>query len=243
VLARAEDVIEYAWKSAVGRLDGKDSVSGRSQVIQEFLQTAASAIYAGQMDEISMGVLVGRLCNLMDIPAGRIDDELTRMVKEKVKSAPEAERTKTPDSRTDTFEQAQREVLEVLLNEPGLYVGYAGQILPNMFTGKMKPIADVLFDFLKQGIEPAIAQVLGRLEDVESAKLLTDMERQGSEKGNYLPRLDQACRTLNISLLEQQTAQLKQSLGGENDTESLTQIQSLLTQRGVNPRNIGFTGS
>ena len=239
ILERAEDVVEYAWKTALERLSGKESVAGRTQIIEGFLQTVASAIYAEQAEDLSGGVLIGRLSDLTGMSYGRIEQELSRMVKQKQKSPGAAAQTQTQDSHTDSFEQAQREALEVLLNEPGLYAGYAGQIQPDMFTGKMKPIADALFDFLKDGAEPTITEVLGRVEDAESAKLLTDMEQQGREKGNFQARLDQACRTLNSGLLGQQTRRLKESL----DTESLTQIQALLAQRGKNQRNPGFTES
>jgi hypothetical protein len=92
---------------------------------------------------------------------------------------------------------AQREILEVLLNEPGLFHRVDQAIAPDLFdVPSLAPIAAILLDAVRSGEDFSLGAVLARVESVEVGERIVELQRVGEEKGNYHSRLVDALRVL-----------------------------------------------
>jgi DNA primase len=239
VLDNAVDVIEYAWKALAGDLTGDKALAEKTRFVEQFLTTVASALVAGNVDDLSRAVLSARLGELIGISQSRIDSELTRLVRRKQK--PQDSTTPQPQARPqgDVFYTAQREVIEVLLQQPDMFGKVEGQIDPAMFEENLRAIAEPLFETLRNGQEPTMTLLLGRIEQPEAAKILLELDEQAGQKGDFARRLDDAMDTIRHCLSRRQT----HALGGtltDNDTESLQKINDLILRRKDNLRSPGI---
>jgi len=239
VLDNAIDVMEYAWKAMAGDLTGDKALAEKTRIVEQFLTTVASALVAGNVDDLSRAVLSARLGELIGISQSRIDSELTRLVRHKQKpqeSAMPQPKAKTPG---DVFYTAQREIIEVLLRQPDMFGKIEGRIAPAMFEENLRAIAEPLFETLRSGQEPTMTLLLGRIEQPEAAKILLELDEQAGQKGDFIRRLDDAMDTIQHCLSRRQT----HALGGtltDNDTESLQKINDLILRRKDNLRSPGI---
>lgn len=240
VLNNAVDVMEYAWKGLSGDLTGSTALAEKTRLVEKFLATVASALVAGNVDGLSRAVLSARLGELIGISQSRIDAELTKLVRRKQKSqeSPAPQPSSRPQS--DMFYAAQREVIEVLLRQPDMFGKVEGQIDPAMFGDDLRAVAEPLFEMLREGREPTIALLLGRIEQPKAAQILLELDERAGQKGDFSRRLSDAMETVRLCLWRQQT----QTLGGalaDDDTESLRKINELLLQRKDNLRSPGIS--
>jgi DNA primase len=242
VLHNAVDVMDYAWKGLSGNLSGDKALAEKSQRIEKFLTTIASAMVAGNVDSISRAVLTARLSEMIGISQGRIDSELAKLVRRKQKgpepqAQPAASKNKE-QPQSDIFVQAQSEMIEVLLREPNLFGRVQGRVSPDLFEGHMKTIARVLFELLGAGQEPTLTMLLGQIEQVEAAQELMRLDELAGQKGDYARRLDDAVETFQYCLMRRQTQDISKTLS-DDDVESLEKINQMLLQRKDNLRSPG----
>jgi len=205
VVAQAVDVFAFKWEQLVSRFQSDDTLAGRRVAMEEFLQTIATSIWAGQMPVVDRGLIVNRLSAVLGVDGRQIDGDLRRRV-EAIAKGPS--RDKRPEQDPDEAwgkglsVAAQREVLEVLLNAPGLFDRANGRLRADAFTSPpLRQIADVVFARLEQGGaevsgESFAKQLLARTESVEMARAIAELAEVGEEKGNYESRLQGALQML-----------------------------------------------
>jgi DNA primase len=239
VLKNAVDVMDYAWKALSGDLTGDKALAEKTRIVEQFLTTVASALVAGNVDDLSRAVLSARLSELIGISQSRIDSELTRLVRRKQRPqgspAPQAQAR----TQSDVVYVAQQEIIGVLLRQPDMFGKIEGQIAPAMFEDNLQAIAEPLFEALRSGQEPTMTLLLGQIEQPEAAKILLELDEQAGQKGDFARRLEDAMETIRHCLSRRQT----QSLGGaltDNDTESLQKINDILLRRKDNLRSPGI---
>jgi len=242
VLNNAVDVMEYAWKGLSGNLSGDKALAEKSQMIEKFLTTIASAMVAGNVDSISRAVLTARLSEMIGISQGRIDSELGKLVRRKQKGpGAQAQPTASKNEeqpQSDIFVQAQSEMIEVLLREPDLFGRVQGRISPDLFEGHLRTIARALFELLEAGQEPTLTMLLGQIEQVEAAQELMRLDEMAGQKGDYARRLNDAVETFHYCLMRRQTQDISKTLS-DDDVESLEKINQMLLQRKDNLRSPG----
>jgi DNA primase len=239
VIKNGVDVMEYKWQRLLESFKGVDTLTQKKAAAEEFLKTAAAALAAGRMDTITKGLIISRLANIMGLGNREIEAELNKragriksgggyvVANQKVVSVEQAE---------GFFEAAQREVLEVLLNEPKLFELVQPKIKAEMFDStKLKPIAAVLFEILANDENLALSRLLGRFESVESGQLIVELADAGQRKGNFELRLRDALKAFeeHKQHIERQDAQ---KIGDE--TQALKQYYAKLPK--VNVRNPGM---
>jgi DNA primase len=205
VVARAVDVFAFKWEQLVGRFQSDDTLAGRRAAMEEFLQTIATSIWAGQMSVVDRGLIVNRLSAVLGIDGRQIDGDLRRRV-EAIAKGPSRDKRPRQDSDEAWGKglsvAAQREVLEVLLNEPGLFDRVSGRLFADAFTSPpLRQVADAVFARLEQeGTEVSgesfAKQLLARTESVEMARAIAELAEDGEKKGNYELKLQGALRVL-----------------------------------------------
>jgi DNA primase len=205
ILGKAVDIFAFKWERLMDRFQSDDTLAGRRAAMEEFLQTIATSIWAGQMSVVDRGLVVNRLSAVLGIEGRQLDEDLRRRVAA-VAKGPSRDNVQ-PQGLSESLgnglsAMAQREVLEVLLNDPRLFQEVHGRITVNVFTVPLlRQVAESVFAWLeKAGSEisaksPA-QQILARTESVEIAEAISELALAGERKGNYPSRMDGALRML-----------------------------------------------
>ena len=103
----------------------------------------------------------------------------------------------TTDWGQGLYASAQREILEVLLNEPGLFHGVEHNISLDLFdVPVLAQIAEIVLDVVRSDEDFSLSRVLARAESVQIGERIVELQRVGEEKGNYHSRLVDAINVL-----------------------------------------------
>ncbi|MBL7214562.1 MAG: DNA primase [Phycisphaerae bacterium] len=242
VIDAAEDVLEFKWKILEEQLQKGENLSDRTEAIRQFLQTAAAAFESRKMDSISRTVVLSRLGELLKSPPSRIEEEIAKIQRQRQRTARnESTGTSSMSEEQNTqptlLKQAQREILEVLLHEPGLYDLVADRIQVSDFKTypALGEIAEVLFQCLNEGVEPEMARLYGQIESPATATVLGELESIGSRKGDPPVRLEESVRVLEEIRHQEEVERLKDFQQEDDETNYLRKKQQM-AQKGLNRR-------
>jgi DNA primase len=232
VLDKAVDVMEYAWKGLSGNLSGDHALSEKTQIIEKFLTTIASALVSGNIDGLGRAVLTARLGEMIGLPQSRIDTELSRLIRRKQKPDAGGTQPAPPETPQDDLSiKAQREIIEVLLRQPDLFGSIEGRISIDMFSGNLRLIAEPLFGMLAAGQEPTLALLLGQIELPQAAQELLQLDELSGQKGDFSRRLAEAAEVIRLCRLKQQTQTMSKTIKDDMDDASLQKIHDIIKQR------------
>ena len=241
VIEAAEDVLSFKWRQLNEQMAEQDSLPKQTETVGQFLQTVAAAVQAGQTDPLELAVLIGRLSALLQTPKSRIDEQLQRLLKQK----PPVERTQQGSSETRTSDvddqtavtKARREILEVLIQEPGLYATVFGRFTLADFgsAGPMREIAEAILPSLEAGQEPQTDDLYRRIESPQTAAILTEMTFADGSKGPGARRLVDALEVLEVDRHRRDIESHKTHLT-DDAVEPLQRIYGFLKQQKGNPR-------
>jgi len=237
----AVDVMEFKWRRLVDGLEGSDNLTDRRSAMEDYLRTVAKAMTGGHVDAIGKGLIVSKLSSIMGLKVQEINSALARLAGRQNRNSSYAVRNQkvvSVDLGKGYFARAQREILEVLLNEPKLFDKVKGRISDNVFDVPiLREIARVLFASLADGEGLSIAQLLGRLESVECGPAVLNLEEAGKAKGNFEHRLKDALDTIDENKERRRISRLKTTLN-DDETEALRNLSDNLGKG--NRRNPGM---
>jgi DNA primase len=240
LLEQATDVFQFKWDRLTANFSSDDTLAGRKQAIEEFLQTVATALWAGNLPAIDRGLIVSRLSKIIGLDTKDINTELTKRLARVAKAASynvENRKVQSIDWGQGLSATAQREILEVLLNEPKLFDVVKQKVTPEVFDVPiLSQTAIILFEALNTGPGISLAQILARTESVEVSNCLTELARAGEEKGNFQPRLTGALDTLVRHQAQKKKSQLKTET--KDQTRFLRDVYESTERQ--NPHNIGM---
>ena len=198
VMDQAVDVFTFKWDRLMQQFHADESLAGQKAAVEEYLQTIATSMVGGHLGIVERGLVVNRLAQLMGLPATQIDQELHKRCDRLRRTQP----VRAAESVPETVSQAdvsnlrratEREILEVLLNEPERYHDVDTMISAQSFqTPILRDIADVLFDLIATRREVRCTDVLARIESIEAAKLISELAQVGQDKGHFKTRLQDA---------------------------------------------------
>ena len=240
LLDNAVDVLQFKWNRLTEKFGTDDTIAGRKAAIDEFLQTVATGIYAGSLNSIEGGLLINRLSGIIGLDSKQVNAELRKRVKTAEKAAVYDVQKQTV-SRIDFGEglsaTAQREILEVLLNEPKLFETVKQKISIEHFDiPVLRQTAAVLFETLAGNLEPKLTEILAKTESPQVSSCITQLQAAGEEKGNSQSRLKDAVDALLSCQARMKIEQLKSKQDPNSYLKSVTE-----TARKENRRNIGMT--
>ncbi len=201
---QAVDVFQFKWDRLTKSLNAADTFTDNKAAIEQFLQTIATGLKAGNLRLIETGLVVNRLSGIIGLSKKQINNELGKRIKKGAPRNPvnndattETQQDQTGNLREDFFAAAQRELLEVLLNKPGLFEVVRKEISANLFdVPKLKQIATILFQTLDEDINTPLRAVLAKVESIGISNLITELAREGEEKKNFQARLDGALHAI-----------------------------------------------
>jgi DNA primase len=241
LLQEATDVFQFKWNRLAESFGKEDTLAGKKLAIEEFLQTIATALWAGNLSAIDRGLIVSRLSKIIGLDSRETNAELTKRLARVSKAASrnvENQKVQSIDWGQGLSAATQREVLEVLLNEPKLFDVVKHTITPEAFDVPiLRQTAAILFETLNTDINASLVQMLARTESVEVGKCLTELASAGEEKGNFQSRLTGALDALARHQAQKKKSQIK-TIDTEDQTRFLRDVYESTGKQ--NPRNLGM---
>jgi DNA primase len=235
----AVDVFQFKWSRLTETFENDDTLVDNKAAVEEFLRTIATAIQAGNMSAIDRGLIVNRLSKIVGLDSRQINAQLHKKFKTSERIASynlENRKVQTVDLGQGLFAAAQREILEVLLNDHRFFEIVRQKITPDVFdVPTFRQIAEILFDILGTKPEATLAEVLARAESTETGSLIVQLAQTGEEKDNFKPRLTGA-----LDAMERMQGQRKKSRikAIEDQTKFLQRFSESTAKR--DPHNIGM---
>jgi len=232
LIADATDVFEFKWTRLNANLGTQPTIAGKKQAVDEYLDAIATAINAGNLSPIEKGLIVNNLARVMSLDAKEIHNELNRRANRARTASSysgEADEAHTPlDLGEGLSANAQREIIEVLLAHPSMFDDVKDKISPaNFDIPALQQIAQAIFQTLGEQPRAALSVMCSAVEDPRIAGIMTTLEHDGSQKGNYTKRLTDALAALEHT--EQQ-----------RDKTASTKGNSVLDASKENRRNMGM---
>ena len=200
IIEEATDVLQFEWDRLQKAFESDDSLASRRTVLNDFLQAVATGLAANNLPLVDSGLIVNRLSKIIGLTAREISADLSKRMG-RVSQAGSYDEGQQTSEEVDwgrgLYAAAQREILEVLVNEPGLYHDRRSQISEALFDVPiLSQAATVLLDALRSEGDFSVGSVLARTESVTLAKCLVELQTVGEEKGNYASRLGDALAAL-----------------------------------------------
>ena len=239
LVAGAVDVFQFKWDRLTEKFAGDDTLAGKRAAIDEYLQTIATGLQAGKIPAIDFGLRVNQISGIIGLEGRQINAELNTRIRRAQRAArydTVGQNAPSIDYGQGLFAAAQREVLEVLLNEPGLYQSIGGKISAGDFDVPiLGRAAVILFETLDNNIDTPLREILARTESVELGNCVVEMAAEGQKKGNFESRLAGA---MDVFERYKASKQNGPSEGREDQSEFLRRIYES-KERG-NPRSLGM---
>jgi len=238
LLNDAVDVLQFKWNRLIASFGSDDTLAGKRLAIEEYLQTIATALWAGNVPPIDRGLIVNQISKIIGLDGKQINAELNRRLRQAQRAASynaENQKAQPIDYGQGLFATAQREVLEVLLNEPKLFEIVKQKITADLFDVPiLRQAAAILFETLNTNIDASLSQILAGTESVELGKSLVELTQAGEEKGNFQARLTGALDTI-------ERYQVKKNSRIKTINEPEQYLREVYENTGKeNPHNVGM---
>lgn len=216
--ADAVDVLQFKWNRLLATFGSDDTLAGRKTATDEFLQTIATSLWAGYTPPLDRGLILNRLSKIIGLDAKEINTELCKRIGRLAK-AERNNQDKAKEAATDygqgLFAVAQREVLEVLLNEPRLFEAVKQKTTVETFDVPiLRQTAQILFEAISAGIGAPLKTVLAKAESVELSRCIAELAQAGEQKGNFERRLSGALEVLERYEAQKEKDRLKAAQDG-----------------------------
>ena len=239
LIDEAVDVFQFKWSRLIENFGSDQTLAGKRLAIEEFLQTIATSLWSGKLPTIDRGLIVNRLSKIIGADSKEINAELRKRIKRAAKTASyniENKKVQTIDWGQGLFAVAQREILEVLLNEPKLFESVKQKITTEVFDVPiLKQAAAILFETLNTDINASLAEILTKAESVELGKCLVELAQAGREKGNFNSRLTGALNAVRNYQAKRKKSQIEAI---EDQTRFLRTVYDNTERQ--DPHNVGM---
>ncbi len=183
---------------------------------------------------------MNRISKIIGLETNQINSELNRRLRQAARAASyntDNKQSQTIDYGQGLFAAAQRELLEVLLNEPGLFEIVKQKITPDIFDVPIsRQIAELLFEMLNNDINTSLTEMLAKTESVELGNAIVELSQTGEEKGNFQARLTGALDVIERSRTRKTNGSLKII---DDQKQYLRKIYENTGKE--NPHNVGMT--
>lgn len=247
LLITASDALESKWNLLTEQFQGASSVAGRGRAVEEFLASVAPAIASGSVDPIHRGLILNQLSKLLGIAVDDLQQRLTAVARrEPVRQegpASASARTGAASDVLDAGAKAARELLEVLLNEPGCFDRVRPYFDPAMLRdAQLERIGRRVLDVEQNSGVFELGQLLAETDDVDEARLITDLAIEGERRGNFEATIDGAIRRVEQERLRLEASSLRDAYRDpsaateESDAQVLVRLGQAREHRHFAPR-------
>ena len=187
---------------------------------------------SGKIPDIDLGLRVNQISRIIGLDSRQINAELNKRLRRAQRAASYENRGKNIpgiDYGQGRFAVAQREILEVLLNEPKLYETVKQQISVDIFDVPiLRQVAAILFETLDCDINASLNEIMVRAESVELGNCIMELEAAGQKKGNFETRLTGALSAIEQHQVEKEKREIR---AVQNQTEYLRKLYDITGKR------------
>jgi DNA primase len=237
VLKQGLSALEFKWRRVLQDYGSHNTGAARKRAIEAYLQDLSSWIARGVIDPIQKGLLLGQLSKILSIPAEDLYRRVDRMVRRdkerlsnssvtvgtipKISSSPLA-------ARMDQV--ALRQIVEVLLNEPGLYKRVVSVFDPAAIEDKhLSVVAQELKTMLEADEPFRMDELIGRFDEPAYGGLITDLQMRGERRGgDYKETIEAAGKCLSSYEASRETVSLADELLTEKKRDRREEDEKLL---------------
>jgi DNA primase len=227
LIDQAPDALQYVWdQQFAAYLSAKGNLAERNRLIEDFLTLVVSSGAYGAIDGIRQQNLAQHIAHMVNIPAAEVQQQMRRLGRKvrPIQSARQPGAGKTPIGVTM---DPERVVLEVLLDEPGLFDHAAERIDPADFhDALLRSLAERIWPLGMNG-RLSLDELLATEEMVSFAPILTELSLAGQRRGNHQRSLEDAVGRILHRKEKQNEQELKT---GPLDDDRLRELQSRFRQ-------------
>jgi len=190
LVSEAPDALQYAWdrRQTAWQLAGGNLASRRA-VVEDFLRIVVTSTSYDAIDEIRRGQLAQHIAHMLNIPAPDLQQQMRRMAKhlsragaQNARAARGAVESWAPEAAAG---QAERELLEVLVNMPDMFDMAAERIDWQDFQDpNLRQLAARVWA-LGQDHRLSLEDLLADEDLLGLGGLLTDLSAAGEKMANY----------------------------------------------------------
>jgi len=239
LIEKAVDVFQFKWDRLREKFATDDTLAGKKSAIDEYLQTIATGMQAGKIPDIDLGLRVNQISRIIGLESRQINAELNKRLRRVQRAASyenHGKNTSGIDYGQGRFAVAQRQVLEVLLNEPKLYETVKQKITGDLFDVPiLGRVATILFEALDNDINASLKEVLARTDSVELGNCIMELAAVGQSKGNFETSLAGALGAFERYQTRQQEGRIEAI---EDKRQHLRRMH--VNKERENPHNIGM---
>jgi DNA primase len=239
IVEEAIDVFRFKWDRLREKFASDDTLAGKRSAVEEYIQTIATGLQAGNVQPIDCGLRVNQISKIIGLDSKQINTELNRRIKRAERAANyerQGQKEQSIDYGRGLFAAAQREVLEVLLNEPRLFETVRQKITVEVFdVPRLRQIAVILFEMLNSDVNTSLREILARAESVELGKCFMELAQVGEEKGNFESRLNGALDAIERYQAKKQNGRIEEV---EDQSQYLRRIYDNTGKE--NPHSVGM---
>ncbi len=198
ILDEAVDVLQFKWERLKHKFDSEDTVAGKKSAIEEYLESIAVGLQAGNVPALECGLRINQVAKIMGLDSRQINKDINDRIKRQVRSSNRNIQNKPVqkmDFGSGLSAAAQQEIMEVLLNEPGLVLQH--RIKVALFTVPvLRQIAEILFGLIENDSNISLRDILAAAASVELSNCIIELAQAGEAKGNYEVRLAKAMEVI-----------------------------------------------
>jgi DNA primase len=209
------EALEFKWRALQARYQNAAAGPDRMRAVDEFLGLIAQAAQVGAIDPIQRGLVVNQVASLLGIEREEIHQRL--------KGSPRGGGLSSRTDETapagfvlpaiaDASGAATRELLEVLMNEPGYYPSVSAHFDPRRLPPPMRQVGECVVRLAEEVGEYTLAEILSCIEDVETSRCAIALQEAGEKKGDYAPTIEGAVARLQHAALRGRGAALRTTL-------------------------------
>ncbi len=237
ILANAADIFQFKYDRLIKNFEGEDTIAGKKAAVEEFLQAIVTAVCADRLGAIEEGLIINRMAKVTGLDKEQINAELRKRIKNSRRSDSYKTTGKVLKINLGEglFAAVQREIIEVLLNQPELFKKVKSKINPEQFDiPALKEAAQAVFQTLTSNSKASIAEILSAIESVDTGSALIELADAGMKKGNFDKRLSDAIEVFQKYALGS-IAKINPKQDDKKYLEKLTK-----SQQKINPHSIGM---
>lgn len=253
VLNSGVPALEFKWRQVAREFAAGATGPARRRAVDAFLEQLAGWVGNGVVDPIQKGLLVNQLGKVLAMPVDDLHRQLDRLVRRARRpwlaptgsvSGPDRKTGDEPSRvRPSAQQEALRQVVEALLNEPSLYPATMGWFDPEVIRDSaVATVARELIRMIGDGGEFRLDEFIGRFESETFARLVTDLQLRGERRGGHADVIEGARECIESALRLAEASALADAIRGEGATvEARDSEDDLLRALTANARQRHFS--
>jgi len=233
VLSGATEALEYKWNQLRDRYDVSGSSRQRRLAVDELLQTIAACDPWGKVDAIQRGMVLNQLAGLLSVSVEELGRELQKhrrqLARRRTASEDKSNCTIKLPAPQNAAQAAFKELLEVLICEPGYIGGLTNVLSPKDFEpDAYRSVAEHLWHAYSTLDEFDLRELLSMVEETNVSNIITELHREGSRRGNFAETVEEAVQCIQEHRREQEASRITASINQVTSEEELDrQLQML----------------